>query len=116
MPGEIPYKKYTRVKDLAAAVAEGQKILYFINLLFSGRICARCYRELIRGTVSGHCWGTVRALSGHCQMRAKTLERDCICARVCEYGQMMGANIMKYLIKIWHETFVTGEGDSGGAL
>ena len=28
----------------------------------------------------------------------------------------VGANIIKYWIKIWHETFVTGEGDSGGAL
>ena len=83
MPSEIPYKKYTRVKDLAAAVAEDQKILSFIHLLFSGRTCARCYRELIRGTVSGHCSGTVRALSGHCQMRAKTLARDCAYLCVC---------------------------------
>ena len=90
VPGEISYKKYTRVKDLAAAVAEDQKILYFINLLFSGRTCARCYRELIRGTVSGHCSGTVRALSGHCQGTVKRVrKRLCvivrICAHVCEY-------------------------------
>ena len=56
-----------------------------MNLLFSERTCACCYRELIRGTVSGHCWGTVRALSGHCHMRAKTLVRDCayLCVSVC---------------------------------
>ena len=71
--------------------------------LLWGTHTGHCLRALL-----GHCQGTVRALSGHCQMRAKTLVRDCICAHVCEYGQMMGASIMKYLIKIWHETFVTG--------
>ena len=88
VPSEIPYKKYTRVKDLAAAVAEDQKILYFINLLFSGRTCARCYRELMRGTDSGHCSGTVRALSGHCQGTVKCVRKRLrvivrICVSVC---------------------------------
>ena len=80
MPGEIPYKKYTRVKNLAAAVAEDQKILYFINLLFysvhARAAIGNSYGALSQGTVgalSGHCQGTVRALPNACENKKNYL-------------------------------------------
>ena len=86
VPGEIPYKKYTRVKNLAAAVAEDQKILYFINLLFYS-VHARAAIGNSYGALSQ---GTVGALSGHCQGTVKCVrKRLCvivrICAHVCAY-------------------------------
>ena len=72
VPSQNYYKGTAREKNLEAVEAKDQDILNLLLHSFFLSACAPCIRELILGTVSGHCLGTVWALSGHCTGTVKT--------------------------------------------